>query len=259
MKSGAWAGLLLALCAAGLGARAGTRLAPPTVGDAQALTARLAADLAAEPSATAVLQRWCARQSLADPPRIVAKRDLAHDKPATAAVRGLLRAAPDEPIRYRKVALACGRHLLSRADNWYRPDRLTAQMNAELDSTDHPFGAVVRPLDFHRESLEAKVLLQPGALRVPAAIIRNKALLETPDGTPFSLVVETYSKAILDQGVAAPPRVRSLGRVSTGRKTRAPKTVVVVVGAARSRHHPHFGPRRPRAHLAHLPRVRRRR
>jgi hypothetical protein len=150
--------------------------------------AALAADLAAHPSATEVLQRWCADRHIADPAVIVAERQRGRDKPATAEVRALLHAAPGETIRYRRVALACGGHVLSNADNWYRPAQLTAAMNAELDGTDHPFGAVVRPLQFHRESLEARVLAGPGD------ILRNKALLETPDGTPFSLVVETYAR-----------------------------------------------------------------
>jgi hypothetical protein len=98
------------------------------------------------------------------------------------------------------VALACGGRVLSRADNWYRPGQLTPAMNEELDTTDHPFGAVVRSLAFHRESLEAKVLMRPGAAKVPTEIIRNKALLERPDGAPFSLVVETYSRTILNVG-----------------------------------------------------------
>jgi hypothetical protein len=167
--------------------------------DAQHLVDSLAADLVSHASATEVLQRWCADRHIADPAVIVAERQHGPGKPATAQVRALLHAAPGETIRYRRVALACGRHVLSNADNWYRPRQLTAAMNAELDNTDHPFGAVVRPLQFHRESLEARVLAAPGAARLPDAIIRNKALLETPDGTPFSLVIETYTRAIIDR------------------------------------------------------------
>jgi len=170
--------------------------AAPLAG-AQALVGQLDTDLAAHPSATAVLRQWCADRHLADPPTIVAQRRVGDDKPATAAIRAQLHAAPDEPIRYRRVALACGRRVLSRADNWYRPGQLTAAMNAELDTTNHPFGAVVKSLNFHRQALESKVLMRPDATSIPAEIIRNKALLETPDGTPFSLVVETYSSAAL--------------------------------------------------------------
>lgn len=168
------------------------------------LVAQLNADLLSHDSATATLQRWCAVRRLADPPTIVARRVLGENKPADAEVRGLLHAAPGEPIRYRRVALACGDHVLSNADNWYRPGALTAQMNAELGATDHPFGAVVKPLEFHRQTLSAAVLYAADDQAPPAAVIRHKALLETPDGTPFSLVVETYAKAVLDAGPEGP-------------------------------------------------------
>jgi hypothetical protein len=162
----------------------------------------LNADLLAHDSATETLRRWCAGRHLADPAKIVAHRVLGEDKPADAEVRRLLQAAPGEPIRYRRVALACGEHVLSNADNWYRPGALTAPMNAELDATDHPFGAVVRPLGFHRRTLSATVLIAAGDGHVPAAVLRHKAVLETPDGRPFSLVVETYTKDVLDEGSA---------------------------------------------------------
>jgi len=160
----------------------------------------LNADLLSHDSATATLQRWCANRHMADPPTIVARRVLGQDKPAGAEVRALLHAAPGEPIRYRRVALACGDQVLSNADNWYRPDALTAQMNAELDATDHPFGAVVKSLGFRRQTLSATVLMSPRDRRPPDAVIRHKAVLETPDGAPFSLVVETYTKDVLAEG-----------------------------------------------------------
>lgn len=194
MKTAIWAAAALS---AGAAAQA---LASPVGPDVRALVARLNTELATHPSATAVLQQWCADRYLAYPPVIVAERQAGQDKPATTEIRALLHAAPGETIRYRRVALACGAWVLSRADNWYRPGQLTAAMNTELDTTDHPFGAVVRPLNFHRQALESKVLLAPDATHVPAEIIRNKALLETPGGVPFSVVVETYSSAALQEG-----------------------------------------------------------
>ena len=183
-----------------LAAIAGPASAHQPVAAARQQIVALEADLASRPSATETLGRWCAARHLADPPVIVAHLAPGPAKPADAEVRALLHAAPGEPVRYRRVALACGVHVLSHADNWYRPGRLTAAMNHELETTDHPFGAVVKPLGFHRQTLDARVLVGPGARSVPAAVIRNRALLETPDGTPFSLVVETYTRSVLDEG-----------------------------------------------------------
>jgi hypothetical protein len=123
------------------------------------------------------------------------------DKPANVEIRRKLHATPGEPIRYRRVALACGDHVLSNADNWYRPGALTAAMNGELDATDHPFGAA-RPLGFHRHTLSAVILISAKDRRQPTAVLRHAAVLETPYGTPFSLVIETYTGAVLDEGSA---------------------------------------------------------
>jgi hypothetical protein len=146
-------------------------------------------------SATEALSDWCADHHMADPPVIRAVRDRAVVKPASPTVRRLLRAGPTEPIRYRRVVLMCGDHAFSDADNWYRPLRLTAAMNDRLDHTDTPFGAVVRPLRFHRVRL-AEGPVEPPAGGAAQPVLRRRALLATPSGMAFSLVVETYGSEV---------------------------------------------------------------
>jgi hypothetical protein len=192
------AALRLAAVAAAFSVAAPETTAAPTMSDARRAVAQLEASLLARDSATETLRQWCAERRLADPPRIVAERLKGEDKPADGHVRRLLRAAPGEAVRYRRVALACGEHVLSIADNWYRPAALTPAMNAELDGTDHPFGQVVGALGFHRVRLSSQGLISPHDRRLPPAVLRQSALLETPDGAPFSLVVETYTAAALD-------------------------------------------------------------
>jgi chorismate-pyruvate lyase len=96
-----------------------------------------------------------------------------------------------QTIRYRRVQLFCGDHLLSEADNWYVPDRLSADMNKLLDTTQTPFGTVVRPLDFHRRTLKVTTLHDH------AHVVRVSALLLSGTGAPFSLVVENYSRILV--------------------------------------------------------------
>lgn len=151
--------------------------------------ARLKADLLSANSATVVLGQWCAAAHLADPPTIRALRDRT-EVPASAETRALLKVRADEPIRYRRVKLVCGTHVLSEADNWYVPARLTPQMNALLDSGDTPFGTAVKALNFHRTTLDA---IAHDTHTVPGTILRVRALLLTPGETPFSLVVENYT------------------------------------------------------------------
>ena len=154
---------------------------------------RLRSDLLAGTSATQVLTQYCANLKLASPPVIHAVRERANE-PAPPEVRALLKARADEVVRYRRVHLMCGDQVLSEADNWYLPSRLTPDMNKMLDETDTPFGAVVHPLGFHRKTLEASVV------KNETTILRVKALLLTGSDVPFSLVVENYSSVLVAGG-----------------------------------------------------------
>lgn len=171
----------------------------------------LNADLLSRDSATAVLQALCDRRE-PDAPRIRARRIETPDSPqAASAARRQLGAAANEPIRLRRVELICGETVLSRADNWYLPDRLTTDMNSTLNTTQTPFGVVVAPLRFQRRTLSSRLLFQPlpagweaagelafdGPATPPPHVLQHRAVLQTPDGRPFSLLVETYTDKVL--------------------------------------------------------------
>jgi len=153
------------------------------------VSGRLRADLLADNSATSVLGKWCATAHLAGPSTIAALRDLVA-VPASDETRAFLKVSADEPIRYRRVKLVCGTHVLSEADNWYVPARLTPQINAELDTSNTPFGLAVKALNFHRATLDAQ------SVKGPKTILRVLALLLTPDMQPFSMVVENYTSEL---------------------------------------------------------------
>ncbi|MDI4666908.1 hypothetical protein K9U40_21665 [Xanthobacter autotrophicus] len=160
--------------------------------------------LLAQPSATLTLERWCGARGIGDPALVRAERERAGEDPAPQEVRALLGADAQTPVRHRRVRLTCGAIVLSEADNYYRPDRLTDEMNAILDTTDTPFGKVVRPLDFRRRTLEARLLWRPaeeapssGTLEVPRFVLAHRAVLTLPDGTPFSALIERYTSGVL--------------------------------------------------------------
>jgi hypothetical protein len=181
--------------------------------EALALLQTLNADLLSHDSATLTLERWCDTHRLASPAAVVAERVTGGDKAPTAEQRLELRIMPTEPVRYRRVRLRCGEAVLSEADNWYVPGRLTPQMNTLLDTTDAPFGKVVQPLHFQRHTLSATLLWSPlpegwemnaarpsehaATLEVPPRLLQHRAVLLLPDGTPFSEVVETYTANVL--------------------------------------------------------------
>jgi hypothetical protein len=157
-----------------------------------------------QPSATLVLGQWCAAYHLAPDPRIVAQRVMGAAKPPTPAVRRNLALKPGEAVGYRRVQLLCGDHILSDADNWYVPDRLTPAMNRLLDQTDTPFGLAVRSLHFRRQTLSSERLWSPktapaagGVMALPDHLLRNEGLLTVAGGLPISQVIENYTSAVL--------------------------------------------------------------
>ena len=220
------AAILIALGTGLAGARDSATAAWPDTplarAEALALLESLNADLLSHASATLTLERWCGAHALAPQPKVVAQRVTGQDKPLTPELRAQLGIGAHEPVTYRRVQLTCGTHVLSEADNWYVPARLTAAMNQQLETTDAPFGKVVQPLHFRRQTLSATLLWSPLAdgwemhgiiaasgnakLQVPAQVLQHRAVLYTGSGEPFSLVVETYTDQLLAFPFLAPAR-----------------------------------------------------
>jgi chorismate-pyruvate lyase len=188
--------------------------------EALALLQTLNADLLSHDSATAVLQGWCDAHGPGGL-KIVAQRVRGTEKPLPEAARAALGDGAAAGVRYRRVLLACGTQVLSEADNWYLPARLTADMNRQLDDSETPFGVVVRPLDFRRRNLSATLLYAPLAPgwegapaprgappAIPAQVLQHTAVLSTPQGAPFSYVVETYTAQALTMAL---PKTVPLG------------------------------------------------
>jgi chorismate-pyruvate lyase len=179
--------------------------------EALALLQTLNSELLSNNSATLTLEHWCDLHHLASPPRIKAVRVTDADKPASPEQRQELHVTSTELVRYRRVRLTCGSNVLSEADNWYVPSRLTPEMNKLLDTTDMPFGRVVQALHFQRRTLSTEVLWHPlpdgwemntasanaAVVPMPGTLLEHRAVLTFPDGTPFSEVVESYTANIL--------------------------------------------------------------
>ena len=186
---------------------------------ALALIQTLNAEILGSRSATATLERWCSDHKLAESPAIVATLMRNVSRPATPEQRGHLQVTERDTVTYRHVRLRCGDRMLSEADNWYVPGRLTAEMNRLLETTDTPFGRAVQPLEPYRQTFSATLLWSPlpdgwerpastlpaatnHALVVPDKLFEHRAILYTRDHVPFSEVDEIYQRQIL----AFPPR-----------------------------------------------------
>jgi hypothetical protein len=182
---------------------------------ALALLQTLNAEVLASRSATLTLEAWCRDHRLASEPRIRAEVVKGEAKAATGEQRERLQVGAGEDVKYRRVRLRCGERVLSEADNWYVPGRLTAEMNRLLETTDTPFGRAVQPLEPYRRTYSMKVLWSPlpegwergaaamGAMAIPEALFEHRAVLYTREHRPFSEVVEVYRRDVLG---AAPPR-----------------------------------------------------
>jgi len=188
--------------------------------EALALMQTLNAEILASRSATATLETWCDTHRLASPARIIADRIQQTAVVPSAEQLRHLEVATAAEVRYRHVKLRCGNRVLSEADNWYVPARLTPEMNRVLDTTDAPFGRVVAPLAPYRQTLSVTLLWLPlpagweqGAapppaaagqpLEIPGALFEHRAILYTKDHRPFSEVVEVYQRDVL---AFPPPR-----------------------------------------------------
>lgn len=187
---------------------------------ALALIQTLNGALLASRSATLTLETWCADHKLAAEPKILAKLIAGKEKPASPETRQRLQVSAEEPVKHRYVQLTCGERVLSEADNWYVPSRLTPEMNQTLETTDTPFGKAVQALGFYRQTFSAQVLWSPlprgwelgvgdrpaevkGILTIPEHLLEHRAVLYARDQKPFSEVDEVYADDLL----AFPPVV----------------------------------------------------
>lgn len=220
MRRSRFLSIFIGVGAAGLSAvaSAGTRKWPDgflTRVELLALIQTLNASLLSSRSATATLEKWCADHRMSPEPKIVARRAPGLDKAPSPETKERLGVGAGETVAYRRVALSCGGHVLSEADNWYVPGRLTAAMNHALETTETPFGKVVAPLHPFRRTIETKMRWSPlpegwelgagpqsgeegAALALPREIFEHTAILYGEDRKPFSEVHETYTSEALD-------------------------------------------------------------
>lgn len=182
--------------------------------EALALVQTLNAEILASRSASLSLEKWCRDHRLADDPRLTAHPMSGVNKVPTEEQLRRLKVSGRDEVKYRRVQLRCGAHVLSEADNWYVPGRLTPEMNRLLETTQTPFGKAVAPLEPYRRTIAARLLWmplpegwerEPGKLPaasdrnlvIPDAIFEHRAVLYTREHLPFSEVSEVYQRQVL--------------------------------------------------------------
>lgn len=187
---------------------------------ALALMQTLNAEILGSKSATRSLESWCRDHQLAEDAKIRASLVAGVNKPPTEKQRQHLMVTAQDEVKYRRVQLRCGVHVLSEAENWYVPSRLTPEMNRLLETTETPFGKAVESLEPYRQTFFVMLLWtplpdgwerEPGLLptetddnlAIPDALFEHRALLYTREHKPFAEVFEVYQRHIL----AFPPQL----------------------------------------------------
>jgi chorismate-pyruvate lyase len=211
---------LCSVCAAGASAPPAWVDTPLARLEALALLATLNAEILSSRSATLTLEQWCREHALAEPAVILAHRTDTVNQAPSATTRTDLKVSAQEELHYRRVELKCGERVLSVAENWYVPGRLTAEMNRQLETTQTPFGKVVQPLEPHRETIAVRMLWQPlpvgwerapataapapgsseapgKPLDLPSALFEHRAILYSARGEPIAEVDEVYQRDLL--------------------------------------------------------------
>lgn len=147
-------------------------------------------------SATQLLDSWSGNGEAGVFEKVRAQKADGADELLPQIVREIFGGVAESSFVHRRVKLMRGTTVLSEAENWYLPSELTTEMNLALDNSDAPFGHVVQPLSFTRRTLSTEILWQRSTT-IPDAVLRHSAVLLKPDLTPFSFVIETYTRQIL--------------------------------------------------------------
>ena len=127
---------------------------------------------------TRVLEAWSGGPVRAE----VLSRDTI---PASTETRTRLGVRDADKVGHRRVRLLCGARVLSEADNWFVPGRLTLDMRSALERTDTPFGLAIAPLVPRRRTLACERLDGDTVLKLHAVVL-------SVTGEALAEVVERY-------------------------------------------------------------------
>jgi uncharacterized protein YjiS (DUF1127 family) len=188
--------------------------APTKPAEVTALVRELSDHLLHASTATQALHAWCAARGLSAGPITAVKQDPDQRRYPDDDMLDELRPKRHERIAYRCVRLVRGPVVLSKADNWFIPERLPPDVREALEATDVPFGAAIAPLQPSRRTYfvrfaELRTAAQAGAgaagLPPSLPILEHKAVVLDRNRQPLSVVSERYCAALLT-GVVAPFR-----------------------------------------------------
>ena len=167
--------------------------------DTAALVWALNTRLIAGATATETLLAWCDEHGLSEGPITVEIRQRFAPALVPDEVLPALEPGPGDGIHYRQVRLMRGSLPLAAAENWFVPQRLTADMNEALNRTNVPFGHVIAPLQPLRRTLAVNPQPHAEIILVHSAVILSRL------GTALALVKESYFSDLVAFASASSP------------------------------------------------------
>lgn len=166
---------------------------------------RLVAFIRAHATVTLALERWCDLAGLGDgpitarpsgPSSVVTNLDL-----EIATALDLLpgrRTSRLETVIYRSVELRRGLLALVEADNWYVPERLPADINQALQTTNSPFGKLIAPVGASRSEVRSiDQTVGRSGQAMPRHLFAQSAVISISGGTRVAFVRERFLPALL--------------------------------------------------------------
>ncbi|MCB2054147.1 MAG: hypothetical protein KDE35_07905 [Geminicoccaceae bacterium] len=164
--------------------------------------ARLLSDhILSSRTATEALQRWCDARAIGRGSVVAVKHRVEVAGPSRFGPPVSLCAGPNESVVLRAVSLVRGEVELSRAHNWYVPQRLPPAVAACLETTDVPFGAAVATLAIERRTIAVRHLRPDGDPPISGetrgTVLEHDALIVDAGGRILAVVSERYGSVLL--------------------------------------------------------------
>lgn len=151
----------------------------------------LSARLIEGSTATGTLHAWCEEHRLSQGPITVVRLHHAHAPEPPEDVLVKLETRPGETVWYRRVQLVRGSLVLSDAENWFIPQRLSPEAADILAATDIPFAVAIAPLKPFRCTLSVSFPV-PTQADFSKSVLEHEAVVLGEDGAPLAAAREKY-------------------------------------------------------------------
>lgn len=187
-------GIALGLLLSSISAHAVSLSIPPLM-TAPEMLSQLNQHLIRSKNAPATLDYWCHNYLSPDAELTVTAVKEPTPTLPTEVMAQLHSGAITAP-KYLKLQYLCAGKVVAVFEHWYLPKMLPHNVAQQMQQHPISFGRELRKLGYYRQSLSNEPeWLDAGSL--PAIVLQQQAVIYRNDKTPFSVVMEHYSRQLL--------------------------------------------------------------